>query len=105
MPETATTAGHASHGGIVLSRILDAPRELVWRAWTEPRHMARWWLGGQITARVDQLEPSADGAWRAVMVDPDGAVVSHCELTDLGDKTGITVEIQLMRPRATPRDG
>ena len=28
---------------VVLIRILDAPRELVWEAWTNPKHLAQWW--------------------------------------------------------------
>ena len=28
---------------ITITRAFDAPRELVWRAWTEPEHLARWW--------------------------------------------------------------
>jgi len=28
---------------LTLTRVLDAPRELVWRAWTDPARMARWW--------------------------------------------------------------
>jgi uncharacterized protein YndB with AHSA1/START domain len=28
---------------IMISRVFDAPRELVWEAWTNPQHVARWW--------------------------------------------------------------
>jgi uncharacterized protein YndB with AHSA1/START domain len=28
---------------LVMTRILDAPRELVFKAWTDPKHMANWW--------------------------------------------------------------
>jgi uncharacterized protein YndB with AHSA1/START domain len=38
MSEAVTTAHE-----IVITRILPAPRELVWRAWTDPDHLARWW--------------------------------------------------------------
>jgi len=37
MPETATAQV------ITITRILDAPRELVWKAWTEPEQLACWW--------------------------------------------------------------
>lgn len=93
MRKPTTTAALPPHGELVLSRILDAPRELVWRAWTDPGHVARWWRGGEVTARVDEREPLPDGPWRTVMVGPDGSVVSHCELTALGEKTRLTVEI------------
>ena len=35
-------AENTSDREIVISRVLHAPRELVWRAWTEARHMAQW---------------------------------------------------------------
>src|SRR5690606_28839106 len=35
--------GPAGRQEIVITRVLDAPRELVWRAWTEPEHLAAWW--------------------------------------------------------------
>ena len=37
MTETATARE------ITITRVYDAPRELVWRAWTEPERLARWW--------------------------------------------------------------
>jgi uncharacterized protein YndB with AHSA1/START domain len=35
-PETAKT------GDLVITRVFDAPRELVWKAWTTPEHLMRW---------------------------------------------------------------
>ena len=41
---TAGDAGAgAAEGEVVITRVFDAPRELVWRAWTEPERMMRWW--------------------------------------------------------------
>ncbi len=30
-------------GKLVITRVFDAPRELVWKAWTDPQQMAKWW--------------------------------------------------------------
>ena len=49
MSEAVTTAHE-----IVITRVLPAPRELVWRAWTDPDHLARWWgARGWSTAPAD----------------------------------------------------
>ena len=57
---------------IVTTRVIQAPRELVWRAWTEPEHLARWWgpRGFRNTFRDFELRPG--GHWRFVMHSPDG---------------------------------
>lgn len=57
---------------ISLSRDYDAPRELVWRAWTEPAQLVRWWgpQGFRTTTHAHTLAPG--GAWRYTMHGPDG---------------------------------
>lgn len=57
---------------IILSRDYDAPRELVWRAWTEPEQLARWWgpQGFRTTTHAHAFTPG--GAWRYTMHGPDG---------------------------------
>ncbi len=59
---------------VVLTRVLDAPRELVFRAWTDPRHVARWWGPRGFTNRVHQWDARPGGGIRLDMVAPDGAV-------------------------------
>ena len=58
---------------LVLTRVYDAPRELVFRAWTDPQHMAQWWGPKYFTNRVEQMDVRPGGAWRIVMCAPDGA--------------------------------
>jgi len=53
-------------------RVVDAPREAVWRAWTEGRHLARWWGPNGFTNSFDAFEPRPGGEWRFVMHGPDG---------------------------------
>ena len=58
---------------IVIERVFDAPRALVWKAWTDPEHVARWWGPHGMTTRVDELDLRPGGSWRYVMVAPDGS--------------------------------
>jgi uncharacterized protein YndB with AHSA1/START domain len=51
---------------ITITRTFDAPRELVWKAWTDPEHLARWWGPVGRTTPVDSitLEPRPGGTFR-----------------------------------------
>jgi len=57
----------------VIARVFDAPRELVFEAWTNPKHMAKWWGPKVFTNPVCELDPRPGGAFRIVMRAPDGA--------------------------------
>jgi uncharacterized protein YndB with AHSA1/START domain len=57
---------------MTLTRVFDAPRELVWRAWTDPKHLAQWFGPKQFTSSVPQLDVRIGGALRIVMRRPDG---------------------------------
>ncbi len=58
---------------LVITRILDAPRSLVFQAWTEPEHLVHWSAprGFTVTHCEGDLRPG--GAWRCCMRSPDGA--------------------------------
>ncbi len=56
-----------------LSRVFAAPRELVFRAWTEPRHLARWWGPHGFTLPVCAQDFRVGGAYRFCMRAPDGS--------------------------------
>ena len=58
---------------IVLSRVIDAPRELVFEAFTEVRHLSRWWGPEGFTTTTHSFEFRVGGAWDFVMHGPDGA--------------------------------
>jgi uncharacterized protein YndB with AHSA1/START domain len=58
---------------IVVSRLLTAPRELVYRVWTEPAHVARWWGPTGFTTMISSMDVRPGGDWRFVMRGPDGA--------------------------------
>jgi uncharacterized protein YndB with AHSA1/START domain len=59
---------------IVIERELDAPRELVWRVWTEPDEVAKWWGPQGFTTPRETIEYDLrpGGRARMVMVGPDG---------------------------------
>src|ERR1700753_3373372 len=57
---------------IVLSRIIDAPRELVFEAFTEVRHLSHWWGPDGFTTTTRAFEFRNGGAWDFVMHGPDG---------------------------------
>lgn len=57
---------------VVLKRVLNAPRDLVFRMWTEPAHMARWWGPRDFTNPVCEMDVRPGGAYRIVMRAPDG---------------------------------
>lgn len=57
---------------IVLTRVFDAPRELVWKACTDPEAIPRWWGPRRHTTTVDKMDVRPGGAWRFVSRDPDG---------------------------------
>jgi uncharacterized protein YndB with AHSA1/START domain len=58
---------------IVLSRVIDAPREEVFRAWVEPKHMFRWYGPRGFHCEVRQESEAAPGAvWRFDMIAPTG---------------------------------
>jgi uncharacterized protein YndB with AHSA1/START domain len=59
---------------IVIERELEAPRELVWRVWTDPDEVARWWGPEHFTTPREKIEFDlrSGGVCRMTMVGPDG---------------------------------
>jgi uncharacterized protein YndB with AHSA1/START domain len=67
-PSPAATADRE----LVISRIIDAPRELVFEAFTEVRHLSRWWGPDGFTTTTQSFEFRAGGSWEFVMHGADG---------------------------------
>jgi uncharacterized protein YndB with AHSA1/START domain len=57
---------------IVITRIFDAPRELVWKAWTDPEQMMRWWGPTHYTTPVCKMDFRVGGAYLYCMRSPEG---------------------------------
>jgi uncharacterized protein YndB with AHSA1/START domain len=106
---------------IVITRLFDAPRDLVFRVWTDPNHVVHWWGPNGFTNTIHEMDVRPGGVWRFVMHGPDGVdyenkVVYHevveperlvytlggaegdeghevtVTFTELGDKTSITMQ-------------
>lgn len=56
----------------VIERIFDAPRELVWQAWTNPEWFVRWWGPAMFTSPTVQMDLRPGGRFVWVMRDPEG---------------------------------
>jgi uncharacterized protein YndB with AHSA1/START domain len=59
---------------VVFTRILDAPREVVFKAWTDPEQMAQWWGPRYFTNPVCEMDVRPGGAILIHMRGPDGVV-------------------------------
>ena len=57
---------------ILITREFDAPKHLVYRAWTEPELVGRWWSGNRGEVTVAEVDVRVGGTWRYVMVTDDG---------------------------------
>ncbi len=57
---------------IVITRMIDAPRELVFMTWTTPEHVDRWWGPNGFTTVTDEMDVRPGGVWRYMMHGPDG---------------------------------
>lgn len=57
---------------LVIERVLNAPRALVWKMFSDPYHLAQWWGPKGFTNRVEKLDFRTGGSWRHVMIGPDG---------------------------------
>jgi uncharacterized protein YndB with AHSA1/START domain len=86
---------------IVITRVFDAPRARLWKAWTDPELMKRWWGGKGITCPVCSIDLRVGGHYKYSMQFPDGLTVwatgvyreihepDHLVFTDsFGDENG-----------------
>jgi uncharacterized protein YndB with AHSA1/START domain len=63
---TATTTIYSDGGDLVMERMFDAPRALVWRAFTDPELIPRWWGKHGTTTTVVEMDVRPGGRWRYV---------------------------------------
>lgn len=65
-------AGNTSDREIVISRVINARRELVWEAWTDPKQVVNWWGPTGFTTTIKKMDVRPGGVWEHVMHGPDG---------------------------------
>ena len=69
---------------ILITREFDAPRHLVYKAWTTPELVKRWWSADRGEVTVAEIDLRVGGTWRYVMVMPDGVEVGfHGEYREI----------------------
>ena len=57
---------------LVFNRLLNAPRELVFKEWTDPEHEVKWWGPTGFTTTNHVMDVNDNGIWRFTMHGPDG---------------------------------
>lgn len=69
---------------IVITRVFDAPREMVWDAWTDPRQIVKWWGPHGFTLTIEEMDVRPGGVWKSTMHGPDGTeYLNDCVFTDV----------------------
>jgi uncharacterized protein YndB with AHSA1/START domain len=72
MAATISAAAQSIAPELVISRVFDAPRSLVFKAWTKPEHLARWWGPKGFTLVACEIDVRLGGAWFRRMRSPEG---------------------------------
>jgi len=57
---------------ITMERVFDASRDLVWKLWTDPKMIPRWWGPRNNQTTVDKMDFRVGGEWRFIQIDPEG---------------------------------
>lgn len=82
-PESLSTAGRE----IIQTRVFNAPRELVFKAWTDPKHVDRWWGPRAFQNKTSEMDVRPGGVWRFVM-----------HSTEYGNFTNKVVYLEVVKP-------
>ena len=72
MAEKRTEVSETADREIVLTRVFDAPRRMVWEAWTDPKQVALWWGPKGFSTTIEEMDLRPGGVWKQVMHGPDG---------------------------------
>jgi uncharacterized protein YndB with AHSA1/START domain len=71
-PQSAVATASTADREIIVTRVFDAPRELVFDAFTAPERVAPWWGPRGFTTTTYEMDPRPGGIWRFTMHGPDG---------------------------------
>jgi uncharacterized protein YndB with AHSA1/START domain len=72
MDARSSAATESADRVLEIERIFDAPRSLVFKAWTEPEHLVHWYGPRGFTLRSCKLDLRPGGSWRSCMLSPEG---------------------------------
>ena len=89
---------------ILITRVFDAPKHLVYRAWTTPELVRRWWSGRRGEMKVAEIDLRVGGTWRYVMVAHGGHEVAfHGEYREIvPDERLVWTEVYEGAPEGEP---
>lgn len=87
MTNAKAAAENLADREIVLTRVFDAPHELLWDAWTDPKHVVKWWGPRGFTITIHEMDVRPGGIWNHTMHGPDGT-----------DYPGQCVFIEVVKP-------
>ena len=73
--ETMNDDARSNRTDFVISRVLDAPRELVWKCFTDPEHMKQWWGPKGVKVVKSEMDLRPGGTYHYGMQTPDGSVM------------------------------
>ncbi|WP_458759996.1 SRPBCC family protein [Afipia sp. TerB] len=90
---------------LVLERIVDVPPELVWRAWTEPKHLLQWFTPAPWKTVDCEIDLRPGGIFRTVMRSPEGEDMDNagCYLEIVENRRLVFTDA--LGPGFRPRDG
>jgi uncharacterized protein YndB with AHSA1/START domain len=91
---------------ILVTREFEAPRHLVYRAWTTPELVKRWWNAKRGEVTIAEIDLRVGGSWRWVMVTDDGLEVGfHGEYREIvPNEKLVTTEVYEGMPEGVPED-
>lgn len=72
MAKENTQAGNATEQGVLISRIFNAPVNLVWKAWIDPKHMVGWWGPKDFSCPVAKIDLRVGGKYLLCMRSAEG---------------------------------
>ena len=92
---------------ILITREFDAPKHLVYKAWTTPELVRRWWHANRGEMRTCEIDLRVGGRWRYVMVAEGGFEVGfHGEFREIvPNERIVSTEIYEGAPEGTPEGG
>lgn len=68
----AATELNTADREITAERIFNAPIELIWKVWTDPKHLEKWWGPNGFTTTTKEFDFKVGGVWNHIMHGPDG---------------------------------
>ncbi len=71
---------------IVITRVVKAARELVWKVWTDPEHVAKWWGPIGFTTTIKKMDVRVGGVWKHTMCGPDGTIYPNSSVFRVVEK-------------------